>query len=198
LTDEDYVDELEKKSLIDPCVIQKSLLGYYESRQTSHGAILVGLVLALFTLLQVAQNATKEPLAPLFVNIVNGLSLNPNLVGWFRLNILFFGTWLLIAFSIHTFLRISVFSQMFVNSLSVTKKDVNDLKSDGIERTYAGAIMEIAVDRIADKKTKVFVFLNPIWFVSRGKKGNDKSQTGWIASFAIALVLTLILLFLLW
>ena len=162
---------------------KNALLRHFSSQQTSHGALIIGFTVSVFTLLQVVQNATR---LSSFFSAPFQIELAPNLAG-FKFWILFFSISFLISLLIYSFFRFIVYGY-FSSAIIGVKAD------DKMEEPIHDRIVDACWNSIKNKK--LLLIFPMMWFATRGEEGNV--WKGRMFSFIFAFLPSLFILFLSW
>lgn len=165
------------------------LLRFFTDSTTALGARLIGLAVALFTLLQAVQTSGENKFSqfmPYFPPIMN---LNVP-VAWMTplLCLLVFG---LITYIVRTLFRYATYMGLcsYVIATKETDPSLREAE-DPLHKTYLQVIDLM--------KTKKLFWVFPItWFIS-SKEFQRENRLGWLASLLLAFALTTCLLWLLW
>jgi hypothetical protein len=175
---------------------KNALLSYYSSQLTAQSARLIGFSVALFTLLEVAQNSSNLHLSNILSNSGYFDFLAP-LSDGFRFGFLFLGIVFLVALIVRTLGRFSVFAQISEELLEVTvdsaAKKMKEREQKEPEITVYQAIHRDAVGKLRERNVGVF-FFRTNWFTHETR---DK-RTAWLVSIIYGIVFALLLLSFLW
>jgi hypothetical protein len=179
-----------------------SLIHYYTSQQTSQSARLIGFTIALFTLLQVVQYSKQEPLSGIFRELARQISSVSSKLGisetvvmytWIgeivKFCVLFLSISFLMTWLIRTVFRFLVYAYHAQYVMFVGKDEIDS----SLPIHYA--IHEATFDRI--KEIKAYWLFPLKWFMRKGKE-KTLTRKGWKRSIVMAIISTLILLWLIW
>jgi hypothetical protein len=176
--------------------IKNSLLSYYNSQLTAQSARLIGFSVALFTLLELAQNSSNLHLSNILSNASHCSLLTPLGTDLFRFVFLFTGTVFIVALIVRTLGRFSVFAQISEEVLKVTldsaTKKMKEMKEKELEITMHQAIHRDAVDKLIERNVGIPPFRTN-WFT-----GENSRWLAWIVSAIYGVVVTTLLLGFLW
>lgn len=182
---------------------KNALLRYFSDLQMSQVARLIGFIVALFTLLQTAQNSNPlSKVFPIFLVSINLLSLES-----LKILFLFLIAFLLMLFVVRAVIRFAIFGKLSSHLISIYPFEIPENASahDLILEKLRNRILEgykvkqersniLSSNMIEETKKpfRVYRKLRVTWFWP------NETRLSWLLSGAIAFVLTWILLWLIW
>lgn len=175
---------------------KNALLSYYNSQLTAQSARLIGFSVALFTLLELAQNSSNLRLSNILSSASHCSLLTPLGTDLFRFGFLFVATVFIVAMIVRTLGRFSVFAQISEELLKVTldsaTKKMKKMKEEEPETTMHEAIHRDAVDKLLERNVGIPLFRTN-WFT-----GENSRWLAWIVSAIYGVVVAILLLGFLW
>ena len=176
---------------------RKAVQTYYADQQSQQGARLVGFVIGLFTLLQLAQASKNLRLSGVFPNFPKVIEAI-NAPFWDFLKVLFLlaGTTIIMFFIFRTIFRYSLYGVMASQVFIVKESEIEKYKQDSDYNELHAFNQVVAVD--AYKNKKVF-WLPARWFMSLDDKECPICErTGSTILAGASFLLSIILLIFLW
>jgi hypothetical protein len=171
---------------------RKALLSYYADEQNIQVTRLIGFVVGLFTLLQLAL-VSKVP------KIMEVTGFLPWFWNWKDL-FLFIGTAIILYFILRVIFRYSFFGYLSSNLFIVT---VDDAKTVAAENNYESKLNEflafnLATTRKVYEDTKLFWLPSNLFFTAGDKKCPSRERWGVKILAIISVVLTFLIIYFLW
>lgn len=157
---------------------KNALLRYYSSLQTSHGALMIGFTVALFTLIQFAQNVYLQISSIFPISIPRELALSI---------VMFVSILILTGLIIHAIFRIAFYGRFTIELMWI---EVGEVSREPVH----GQIHKILCDKVANSD-KLLRLLPARYFIHKEK--DSEIWKGYVSCLVLAIVPTLIILFLL-
>jgi hypothetical protein len=187
---------------------KQALLNHYTAQQNGQVTRLVGFVIGLFTLLQLAQGLVDKAFNKIF-------SAFPSLIQFpmpwegdvLKTLFLFFGTWIILYFILRSISRFAVFGKMVSYAMWVTKEGAKDIVSVYAKKWNVKP-MEFENRRIwvLNEAVSEKVYHEPIYWKLRARwflrfdmpECPSCERVGYYLTFGFAFLLAFLLLLFLW
>lgn len=191
---------------------RKAILSHYTAQQNGSVTRLVGFVIGLFTLLQLAQALGDKAFSKIFGNFPSLIQFT---LPWegdvLKTLFLFFGTWIILYFIVRSISRFAVYGYLSSQIMYVTEGDAKDVIKDEAKRTNKKssefndlgiwALSTATLRSLYDAKTMKIYYLVPVkWFFSLPShpKYPNREKTGFGVLLIVSWFFAFLLLLFLW